>query len=309
MESRTYEYKKGSDGQELLADVYWNNAGSKESNMSKPAAVVFHSGGFVVGSKDMIPRLPIEKLASLGFVVVIPNYRLCPQISVHDGPVTDAKDALAWIRSGLNKVLESEGISVNPDRVAAIGYSAGGALAMMLGTVEKPVKAILDCYGVKLLSDPSWSVPNPGFLTRPAPDEQYTQSVFSGPQVSSTEVVFGSTAPPTARAAWLTLKNQRGQWLQEVVKDGDYARVDPIAAAAIEPKKFPPTLIIHGDADTFVPYHLSVRGEEKLKALGIDVTLLSVEGKNHLFDVALTEDDPLFKDTILKGLEFLAKKV
>ncbi|KAJ3151147.1 hypothetical protein HDU89_002359 [Geranomyces variabilis] len=306
MESRTLEYKKAPDGHAIFADVHWTPVPSGASK-AKPVALLFHQGGFVVGSKEMIPRVQIESLASLGFIVMNANYRLCPQVSLHEGPIQDAKDALSWIRSDLNA--ELTGISADPDNVVAIGYSAGGTLALILGTVDKPVKAVLDVYGCKMFTDPSWSLPSPGFLTRPKPDADYCKGLFNEPTVSATEVIFGSTAPPTPRAAWMTWTSQQGTWLAECVKDGDYARVDPITLAARSPNTFPPLFIIHGTDDTFVPYHLSVRSTEKLKALAIDATLLPVPGKNHLFDVSLTGNDQLYKDTILQGFQFLAKHV
>ncbi|KAJ3148773.1 hypothetical protein HDU86_007328 [Geranomyces michiganensis] len=305
MESRTVGYKKAPDGHEIFADVHW--AVSSEAPAARPAALLFHQGGLVVGSKDMIPRTQIQSLVSLGFVVVNANYRLCPQVSVYEGPVQDAKDALAWIRN--RGVYESTGINVDAERIVAVGYSAGATLALTLGTIENPVKAVLDVYGVKLFTDPSWSVPSPGFLARPTPDEEYCKAVFKEPTISATEVIFGSTAPPTPRAAWLTWTSQQGIWLQEVVKDGDYVRVDPIALATQSPKTFPPVMFIHGTDDTFVPYHLSERSAEKLETLGLDVKLISVPDKNHLFDIALAENDELYKNTMLKGFQFLASHV
>jgi acetyl esterase/lipase len=85
-----------------------------------------------VGSKEMVPKPQIDSLTELGFVVIIPNYRLCPQISVFDGPVADAKDALIWSRTKLPGLLSEEGIIVDPERVAALGHSAGGGLALLL---------------------------------------------------------------------------------------------------------------------------------------------------------------------------------
>ncbi|KAJ3178620.1 hypothetical protein HDU87_003443 [Geranomyces variabilis] len=304
MESRTLEYKKAPDGHAIFADVHWLPSGV---STAKPVALLFHQGGFVVGTKDMIPRVQIEDLARLGFIVVNANYRLCPQVSVYEGPVQDAKDALAWIRNDLSA--ELAGISADPDRVVAVGYSAGGTLALTLGAVDKPVKAVLDVYGGKMFRDPSWSVPSPGFLTRPKPDAEYCKAIFNEPTVSATEVIFGSTAPPTPRAAWMTLVSQQGTWLAEVVKDGDYERVDPLALAAKSPRTFPPVFTIHGTDDTFVPYSLSERFTKELKDLAIDATLVPAPGKNHLFDVFLKGEEQEYKDTILKGFQFLANHV
>ncbi|KAI8819753.1 Alpha/Beta hydrolase protein [Fimicolochytrium jonesii] len=318
MEARTFEYKI-ADGAPILADVHWKAKDSsdniEEPVNGRPVAVVFHQGGFILGSKNLIPKAQIRSLTNLGFVVVVANYRLCPQVSVYDGPFEDAKDALEWIRNDVNRLLSENSErapTVDPTRVVSIGYSAGGTLALLLGTLAHPVRAVLDFYGGKVFTDPSWTQPLPGFLKRPPPDEAYAKKVFAEPTISATEVIPGSTAPPTPRASWMTLTAQRGTWLREVVKDGKYDRVDPVAlatAAAAEGKTFPPTFIIHGTADEYLPYHLSVIAKEKLEALGVDVTLVPVEGKDHLFDLVLTEEDELYRETIAKGFEFLAKRV
>jgi hypothetical protein len=42
----------------------------------------------MVGSKEMTAKYQVEEVvANLGFVVICANYRLCPTISVYDGPL------------------------------------------------------------------------------------------------------------------------------------------------------------------------------------------------------------------------------
>ena len=55
------------------------------------AALDFHGGGYVVvGSRAMLPAAHIEVLNEAGLVAVTSDYRLCPTISVVDGPVADS---------------------------------------------------------------------------------------------------------------------------------------------------------------------------------------------------------------------------
>lgn len=44
----------------------------------RAAALIYHGGGLIVGSSEIIPKPQVNYLASQGFVVVIPNYRLGP---------------------------------------------------------------------------------------------------------------------------------------------------------------------------------------------------------------------------------------
>jgi hypothetical protein len=65
-------------------------------------------------------------------VVVVPDYRLCPQVSLYDGPITDARSCLAWTRNHLPHALEDVGVKADPTHIAAFGHSAGATLALHL---------------------------------------------------------------------------------------------------------------------------------------------------------------------------------
>jgi acetyl esterase/lipase len=89
-----------------------------------------------------------------------------------------------------------------------------------------------------------------------------------------------------------------------VVKDGDYKRVDP--AKSSFSATFPPVMFVHGTSDTAVPHELRIRAHKELKALGAPrCEILLVDGVDHMFDMPLKPEDALFKDYVLKPLEFL----
>jgi acetyl esterase/lipase len=94
---------------------------------------VIHGGGFTAGGKEWIPVNQLEELVALGFVVVSVNYRLCPTISLADGPLADCSDCYTWCKSSLPGLLERElGFAADPGRIVALGHSAGGYLALMM---------------------------------------------------------------------------------------------------------------------------------------------------------------------------------
>ena len=85
----------------------------------------------------------IKTLLEQGFLPVSVDYRLCPEITLAQGPMTDACDALAWVRSTLPHLqLTRPDVQLDSGRVAAVGWSSGGQLAMTLAYTA-PTKGIL----------------------------------------------------------------------------------------------------------------------------------------------------------------------
>lgn len=88
-----------------------------------------------MGNKSLVSKAIIDYLiVELGTVAVVPDYRLCPAVSVWEGPVTDAKACLTWVYHKLPAILAKtgDGIAIDTDRIASVGFSAGGTLALLL---------------------------------------------------------------------------------------------------------------------------------------------------------------------------------
>jgi acetyl esterase/lipase len=94
----------------------------------RPALVFIHGGGWRAGDKDVL-KDAIKEAASRGYVAVSVGYRLVPKHRF-PAPVHDVKCAVRWLRAHASE------LNVDPDRIGAIGFSAGAHLAMMLGTVD-----------------------------------------------------------------------------------------------------------------------------------------------------------------------------
>lgn len=145
MPSQAYPFKSLSEGGYIYATVHWPE-GKQDgpygigtylffqmtpSNSNMLVALAFHGGGFVVGSRDMLPQEQIQYLTDSGFVVVSADYRLCPQVSLYDGPIQDAKDAYTWCKQHLPALVkEGAEIEVDPSQTVVFGHSAGGLLAL-----------------------------------------------------------------------------------------------------------------------------------------------------------------------------------
>lgn len=96
---------------------------------------MIHGGGHVTLSRRAVRPAQTRCLLKLGFLPVAIDYRLCPEISLEDGPIADVCSAYIWARTELPKILVASEprLQVDSHRVVAIGWSTGGHLAMSLG--------------------------------------------------------------------------------------------------------------------------------------------------------------------------------
>ncbi|WP_166409032.1 alpha/beta hydrolase [Labedella phragmitis] len=95
-----------------------------------PAVVSVHGGGWRQGDKAQRPwRDTCAWLASEGFVVFQPNYRLAPD-HPYPAAIEDVSRAVRWARQNA----QVERFGHDPERIGAFGDSAGGNLVSLLGT-------------------------------------------------------------------------------------------------------------------------------------------------------------------------------
>ena len=109
----------------LRLDVYEDAA----TTGPKPAVVLVRGGGFTVGDKGEFARQAID-LAADGYLVVEPQYRLAPAWTF-PAALVDVKAAIEWCRT--------EAQQVDPQRIAAVGHSAGANLVVLAAaTADDP---------------------------------------------------------------------------------------------------------------------------------------------------------------------------
>ena len=107
------------DGHQLLVDV------SVPNDAERPPLVVWiHGGGWRHGSQKS-NRMPW--LTDLGYAMASISYRLTDK-AVFPAQIHDCKGAIRWLRR------QADTFGYDATRVAAAGCSAGGHLAMLLGT-------------------------------------------------------------------------------------------------------------------------------------------------------------------------------
>lgn len=142
----------------LLADIYY----PKKTKHKKPAVLMIFGGGWRSGDKSQNRAMAIE-LAKHGYVAVSVEYRLSPE-AIYPAAVQDLKAAVAWMRCRARQY------GIDTSKIAALGCSAGGQLAALLGTtgnsmiykdsiggggcVSDKVNAVVDIDGVLAFKHP-----------------------------------------------------------------------------------------------------------------------------------------------------------
>ncbi len=134
---------------QLEADVY---IPIEKSIKTYPAVLLIHGGGWLTGSKEN-QRVMAQHLALNGYVAITASYQLGLD-APYPAAVNDLKDAIRWMRKNAEKY------HINPDKIAALGASAGGQLVTLIGVtpnssiygfdkeISDEVQAIINIDGI-----------------------------------------------------------------------------------------------------------------------------------------------------------------
>jgi acetyl esterase/lipase len=106
----------------------------RETGPARPVIVFFYGGSWRGGEKAQY-RFVAEALTRQGFVVVIPNYRVYPDVSF-PGFIEDGALAVRWSRDHV------AAFGGDPARLFVMGHSAGGHIAMMVGLAGRYLDAV-----------------------------------------------------------------------------------------------------------------------------------------------------------------------
>lgn len=236
------------------ADIEYSNPDNQhlQVNMARPkgegpfpAIVCIHGGGFRAGKRQGYDPL-IRRLAQRGYVALTVSYRLAPKYPF-PAAVHDTKAAVRWLRANARKY------HVDPNRVGTTGGSAGGHLAQFLG-VTAGVKEFEGDGG-----HPEQSSAVTCVVNYYGPSD-FTQSY--GKSVDAHEVLP------------LFLGGNLEQARQRHIVSSPLYWVTPHAA---------PTLFVHGTKDNYVAFEQAQWIHDRMKAAGVEVELLALEGAGHGF--------------------------
>jgi acetyl esterase/lipase len=281
-----YTYKI-VDNHEIQANVY-----RYPGEEVRPAIIWIHGGALIFGTRNGLSSEQLEQYMKAGYNVVSIDYRLAPETKLV-AIIKDLEDAYAWVRSKGPALF-----NIDPDRIAVVGHSAGGYLTLMAGFHLKPrPSALVSFYGYGDITGPWYS----------QPDSFYNQ-MPSIPRDQAIEYVGDSTVFPNGRSKFYLYCRQQGLWPKEV------SGHDPVKEASwffeYEPLRnispsYPPTLLLHGEKDTDVPYEQSVLMAKAFKHHNVDYEFITKPDWGHGFDGAGLKDRSVQEafDRILKFLE------
>jgi acetyl esterase/lipase len=285
----TYIYKTVRDCQ-IKADVY------RPSSGSTPTAVIvyIHGGCLIYGSRKDINQRQLELYLQAGYAVVSIDYRLAPESKLPD-VIEDLQDAFRWVRNSC-----PDKSILDPLRIAVLGHSAGGYLALMSGFCVVPhPQAIVSFYGYGNIVGDWYSKPDPFYCRQPAVSEEESGKMRLGSVISEPYEARG-------KEKFYLYCRQHGLWPKEV--GGHDPQKEPSFFIPYCPTQnvsadYPPTLLLHGDVDTDVPYEESVLMANELARYQVEHELITIPQWGHGFDNEM--DDPLVRNILNKMLRFL----
>ncbi len=249
-----------TQAQERLSDqIYMKNGGAaftldvfKVAAPNAPCVMWLCSGGWHSDHNDINPGIA-KMLNDQGISVVEVVHGSQPRYTLNE-IVPQIRRAVRYVRANASR------FGIDPNRIGISGGSAGGHLSLMMGGTGDD--------GARNSTDPV----------------ERTSSVVNA---------VGVFMPPTDFLNWgkdgfMPLdSDQMAPYMPAfgVTKDSSKEKIIAIGKAmspiGYVSNKFPPTLIIHGDKDALVPIQQATIMDEALAKLGIDHTLVVIQGGGH----------------------------
>jgi acetyl esterase/lipase len=250
-ESVTYSDPSDCPGG-LQLDV-WRPAdpGMNRTAPKRAAVIMVHGGGWVSGARGGTARWS-EWLADRGYVVFDIDYRLAPPPRWRDAP-DDVNHAVRWVKD------HADLYGVDPGRVALLGHSAGGHLALLA----------------------AYSMRAPAL---PRSDDVHDRGVRA---VAALYPITDLTAPFDRRGPRWAASAANAQIIQFL---GGAPRANAQAARLASPVSHvvsgvPPTFLVHGRRDQMVPVEQSQVLDTELHDAAADHVYVELPGANHGYDL------------------------
>ncbi len=209
---------------------------SAKADSSRPAIVIVHGGGWRSGDRSQHYPLA-QRLALRGYVCFTPEYRLSTE-ELYPAAVQDIKAALRWIH------LNASSFHIDTNRIAIVGFSAGGELAAFMGATNgmpsfekincnkgqsSQVKAVVDIDGILAFVHPESGEGNDSRYTSAA-SFWFGYSKKENPRLweeASPLTQVGRHSPPTLfiNSPLLSMHAGRDDYIKKLSSFGIYSEV------------------------------------------------------------------------------------
>ncbi|HVT26972.1 MAG TPA: alpha/beta hydrolase [Lacipirellulaceae bacterium] len=219
----------------LAADVYMPHGSGPY-----PGMLVVHGGAWTVGSRDELA--PIARaFAERGYTAVAISYRLAPQYKF-PAQIYDCEAAVRWMRTHARE------LKIDPNRIGGFGYSAGGHLVALLGTIHD--------------------------------NDLREGGVAASAPSARLECVLAGGAPCDFRVMPAD-SQQLAYWLggSRAEKPDAYRNASP---ATYIRAGDPPMFFFHGESDLLVPISSPTRMVSLLKSAGVPAEMYAVKDAGHI---------------------------
>jgi acetyl esterase/lipase len=255
---------------ETLTDVIYCAAGTSSQKMDVyfpasggpwPALMYVHGGSWMHGDKSEAAMFA-NGMTLQGYLVASINYRLYPEAR-YPAMIEDVKCAIRSLRTNAAQY------NLDPDRIGAVGVSAGGHLVSLLGTSDQSA---------------GWDV-----------DEYLEQSSRVQAVVAMAPVTDLTRNFPNAD---IEAMRQIGFGEDNVVQASPTTHVTA---------DDPPFLLIHGDQDAVVPYEQSQLLYDRLVQMNVPAQLIMVKNAGHSMIAPDGSATPTLNEINQIILDFLAQ--
>ena len=286
----TYTYKKVGD-LEIKADVH-----RLDDREVRPVVMWIHGGALMGGGRERFSGY-VHRLINDGAIVVTIDYRLAPETKL-PAIIEDVEDAFKWVHTRGPELFQAD-----VKRVGVWGHSAGGYLTLTAGFRIKPAPQVLvSAYGYGDLIGDWYSTPSPHpGHRRIKMSEAEARAQVAGAAIANNRDRQGNGS------AFYELCRQTGTWPQAVSgwdPRREAEKFFPYMAVKNVTPQFPPTYLMHGTADTDVPYEQSVMMAAEFRKHRVPHEFVTLENGEHDFSGA---DPVLVERAYLGALAFVRK--
>lgn len=227
-------------------DVAWQKNGEK-----KPLLVLVHGGSWISGKKESLAKY-LYTYSAQGYVVANINYELIdladvdtPKLQTVTGQIDNINTAMEWL------VNHADQYEIDTTRIYIAGHSAGGQLVGKL-TEDQSLHPENYGYSIKGL-----------FMLSAATDLRYflySDVIFAELGVSSVELAF----------------MYDGKYDSDVITE-----INKVDVRSNIHSNMPPTLLVHGDFDSVLPYYISEETYNKMQEKGVPSKLVIIHEMEH----------------------------